>query len=359
MPILPMCQVCCCPTKLYLIQGYNNSPAGQPVNFTLDKLYGPGVMGSGPILSFIDPNAKTPYTYEWNLSVDHTIANWLLEVAYLGSAAHHFEERPNIDPLNPDGTSRYPAFDGVQENTESGSSIYNAAIARVEKRYSSGLSLLGSYTFSKCLSWPWQDVFSWHPLNMRLDRGHCYTDLNHNLVASVDYELPFGRGKWLLNEGGLTNAVVGGWKVAAIASIHSGPWETLTSPQNLGTFINGLPNVSGPVNNSSLHGGLGKNGRLGPYFNVQNVHQVSAVGVQGNASVQNISAPGSAVWDLSFSKGWRYRDRYNLTFRTDMFNAFNRVNFNGLDTGVLDSRFGNVTGANAAREIQFGLRAAF
>ena len=346
-------------TKLYLIQGYNNSPIGKPLDFTLDQLFGPGLPGGGPTASFIQPNGKTPYTYEWNLSIDHTLKNWLLEVSYLASAAHHYEERPNIDPENPDGTFPFPGWNGVQENTESGSSIYNGFVARVEHRYSSGFSLLGSYTLSKCLGWPWQDVFSWHPLNMRLDRGHCQLDLKQNLVANTDYELPFGRGKRFLSTGGLTDAVVGGWKVAAIASLHSGPWLTLGSNQSLGIFVNALPNVSGPVNSSSLNSNLGKHGRLGPYFNTQNVQPVTAVGIQGNSGVQNIYGPGSATWDLSGYKGWKFAEQFGLTFRADVFNAFNRVNFTGLDTGVNDSRFGDVTSANAAREIQLSLRFDF
>ena len=346
-------------TKYYLIQGYNNSPVGQPLAFTASQLFGPGLPGGGPTASFIQPNAKTPYTYEWNLSVGHTLANWLLEVTYLGSAAHHYEERPNIDPENPDGTFPLPGWNGVQENTLSGSSIYNGLVTRVEHRYSSGFSVMGSYTFSKCLGWPWQDVFSWHPLNMRLDRGHCQEDMTHNVIANGIYELPFGHGKTFLNKGNLADAVLGGWKVAAIASLHSGPWETLGSNQSLGIFVNALPNVTGPVNNSSLNGGLGKHGKLGPYFNIQNVHPVTAVGVQGNASVQSVYAPGSADWDLSGDKTWKFVDQYGLTFRADIFNAFNRVNFNGLDTGVNDTRFGYVTGADAAREIQLSMRFAF
>ena len=293
-------------TKLYLIQGYNNSPVGQPLDFTVDKLFGPGLPGGGPTASFIQPNGKTPYTYEWNLSIDHTLKDWLFEVSYIGSAAHHYEERPNIDPENPDGTFPLPGWNGVQENTESGSSIYNGLIVRAEKRYSSGFSLLGSYTFSKCLGWPWQDVFSWHPLNMDLDRGHCQLDLTQNLIANGIYELPFGRGKTFLNKGGLVDAAVGGWKVAAIASLHSGPWLTLGSNQSLGIFVNALPNVTGAVNNSSLHGDLGKHGKLGPYFNTQNVQPVTAVGVQGNSSVQSVYGPGSADWDLSGYKGWKF-----------------------------------------------------
>jgi hypothetical protein len=134
----------------------------------------------------------------------------------------------------------------------------------VEHRYSSGFSVLGKYTFSKCLGYPWQDVFSWHPLNLRLDRAHCQEDLNHDLVAKGIYELPFGNGKAYLNQGGILNQLAGGWKVSVIASIHSGPWSTLGSNQNLGIFVNALPNVTGAINNSPLHSGLGKHGKLGP-----------------------------------------------------------------------------------------------
>ena len=363
-------------TKYYLIQSYNNSttkatgyPAttanAGPPSFTLNDLYGPSVPGGGPTASFIQPNGETPYTYEWNLTIDHTIKNWLTEVAYLGSAAHHYEERPNIAPLlDASGDTRYTtngvtAFNGVQENTNSGSSFYDALVFRVEHRYSSGFSLLGNYTFSKCLGYPWQDVFSWHPLNLREDRGHCQLDLNQNLTANAIYELPFGQGKAFLNGGGLLNAAVGGWKVATIANIHSGPWYTLGSNQNLGIFVNALPNVTGPVNNSSLHSGLGKNQRLGPYFNTQNVLPVTAEAQQGNASVQSIQSPGSADWDISGFKDWSFAERYTLEFQAQAFNAFNRPNFNGLDTGVNDARFGLVTAAAAAREIQLSLRFTF
>jgi hypothetical protein len=288
------------------------------------------------------------------------VKDWVFEASYLGSAAHHYEERPNIDPENTDGTYPLPGWNGVQENTMSGSSFYSGLVARVEKRYSSGFSLLGSYTFSKCLGWPWQDVFSWHPLDMGLDRGHCQEDMNHVLVANSIYELPFGHGKQFLNNSSaISDAFLGGWKVAAIASLHSGTWSTLGSSQSLGIFVNALPNVTGSVNNPSLHGGLGKNGKLGPYFNTENVQPVTAVGVQGNSSVQSVSGPGSADWDLSGDKTWRFAERYGLTFRADVFNAFNRVNFYGLDTGVNDSKFGYVQSANAARQIQLSLRFAF
>ncbi len=378
-------------TKYYEIQSYNNSnqkptatynPNPQvtgPPTFTLNQLF-VSSQGGAPTASFIQPDGQTPYVYEWNLTIDHTVKNWLLEVAYLGSAAHHYEERPNIAPLlNTNGDTRYTIngvtlFNGVQENTNSGSSFYDGVVFRVEHRYSSGFSVLGNYTFSKCLGYPWQDVFSWHPLNLREDRGHCQLDLNQNLTANAIYELPFGQGKAFLNHGGLLDAAVGGWKIADITSIHSGPWETLGGTQNLGIFVNALPNVTGPVNNSALHSGLGKHGRLGPYFNTQNVvpvslpaltpggaPQVNPESVQGNASVQSISTPGAATWDLSGYKTFTFAERYALDLRADVFNAFNRANFNSLDTNLADIKtlFGQVQAAEPGREIQLSLRFSF
>jgi hypothetical protein len=277
----------------------------------------------------------------------------------MGSAAHHYEVRVEIDPELPGAVYPIPGFSGLQENGAFGSSSYHAFIARVEHRYSSGFSVLGSYTRSKCLGTPWQDQFTWNPLNLRLDRGHCTWDMTQNLTANGIYELPFGKGKPFMNQGGITDVIFGGWKISAIAGLRSGPWLTLGSSQSLGVFVNAQPTVSGPVNNKALNGGLGKNGKLGPYFNTQNVTKITAVGVQGNAGVGNVYGPGSATWDLSGNKTWTFADRYGLTFRGDAFNAFNRVNFTGLSTNVNSSTFGKVTSANPARTIQLSMRLTF
>jgi hypothetical protein len=133
----------------------------------------------------------------------------------------------------------------------------------------------------------------------------------------------------------------------------------LGSQQNIGFFDGALPDVTGPVNNKALHGGLGRNGKLGPYFNTQNVVNLSAVGVQGLSGTHNLQNPGSEDYDLSGYKGWKFGERANLSFRADLFNAFNRVNFNTVSSFDLASNFGDVSSANAAREIQLSLRFSF
>jgi hypothetical protein len=194
---------------------------------------------------------------------------------------------------------------------------------------------------------------------MHLDYSHCTEDINDIFTANGIYELPFGHGKTFLNSGALTDAFVGGWKIAGISTLRTGPWTTLGSQQNIGFFDGALPDLSGPLNNHSLHAGLGRNGKLGPYINTQNVVNLSAVGVQGGSGTHNAENPGYQDYDVSAYKSWKFGEQPSLTFRADFFNVFNRVNFQSISTYDLASNFGDVSSAYPAREIQLSLRFAF
>ena len=367
-------------TQLYEVDDFNNPAVGEPLAFNLDGTHGlPGMYstamtngnfsGGGPTVSFIQPNGPTPYAYEWNLTIDHTIKDWLFEVAYVGTSERHYEERNEIDPLNTSGVpilydtcgtnGNLGCYSGVQENQLTGTSNYDALIGRVEKRFRSGFSAAVNYTFSKCLGTPYQDEFAWH-VDMHLDYSHCTEDVNDIFTANGIYELPFGHGKmYLNNSGNLADAVVGGWKLAGIATLRTGPWTTLGSQQNIGFFDGALPDVTGPINSHSLHGGLGRNFRLGPYFNTQNVVNISAVGVQGDSGTHNVQNPGYQDYDVSAYKTWKLGEQPSLSFRADFFNVFNRVNFGSVSTYDLAPNFGDVSSAYAAREIQLSLRFTF
>jgi hypothetical protein len=366
-------------TTLYEVDDFNNSAAGVLPVFNLDGTQGVAGMyssamtngnfsGGGPTVSFIQPNARTPYAYEWNLTIDKTIRDWLFEVAYLGTSERHYEERNELDPLGTNGIPLYydtcgtnhniGCYSGVQQNQETGTSNYDALIGRMEKRFSSGFSAAVNYTWSKCLGTPYQDEFTWH-VDMHLDYSHCTEDINSIFTANGIYELPFGQGKMFLNGGALSNAIVGGWKIAGISTLRTGPWTTLGSQQNIGFFDGALPNVIGPVNNHSLHGGLGRNFRLGPYINTKNVVNLTAVGIQGDSGTHTVENPGYQDYDVSAYKTWKLGEQPSLTFRADFFNVFNRVNFGSVSTYDLASNFGDVSSAYAAREIQLSLRFTF
>jgi hypothetical protein len=367
-------------TQLYEVDDFNEPAAGKPLAYNLDGTQGlPGMYssamtngnfsGGGPTVSFIQPNAPTPYAYEWNLTIDKTIRDWLFEVAYIGTSERHYEERNELDPLNTNGVASLYAtcgtppnlvgcYSGVQQNQETGTSNYDGLIARAEKRFSSGFSASVNYTFSKCLGTPYQDEFTWH-VDMHLDYSHCTEDINSIFTANGIYELPFGHGKTFLNSGTVTDEIVGGWKIAGISTLRTGPWTTLGSQQDIGFFDGALPNLIGPLNNQSLHGGLGRHGRLGPYINTQNVVNLSAVGVQGDSGTHNVQNPGYQDYDISAYKTWKFGEQPSLSFRADFFNIFNRVNFQSVSTYDLAPNFGDVSSAYPAREIQLSLRFSF
>jgi hypothetical protein len=343
----------------YLDYTISNPGPAKPILFTLSQVWDFSSATPFLFVAFEDPHNKTPYTHEWNFSVEHTFGrNWLVELAYNGSAGHHLEERPDINaPLN-NQPLPYPNYTTIVEGENGGNSNYNALQARIQKRYSSGLSFLGSYTYSKCLSYPWEDQLVSHPYDMERDYGNCTLNVSQRLVLSTVYDLPVGIGKRYLNSGILSN-ILGGWEVSQIAQFETGPYVFAGGSQYVGIFDVALPNVIGPVNNSTLRSNIRKD-NLGPYFNVQNFQAITACcGIQGDEAWGSIKFPGINNWDLSIFKNWRLYERLNLLFRTDFFNAFNHAQFNGLSTGIAAPNFGYVTSAAAAREIQFSLRLAF
>ena len=117
-----------------------------------------------------------------------------------------------------------PNIPTVDQRNGDGMSHYNALQIKVEKRFSYGLSFLASYTWSKTMDntnvvYPWNDK-----LNYALSNGFKLVDVPQNFVFSYNYELPFGKGKGLLNQwSGVRGQLIGGWSINGITTIPVGP----------------------------------------------------------------------------------------------------------------------------------------
>jgi hypothetical protein len=79
----------------------------------------------------------------------------------------------------------------------------------------------------------------------------------------------------------------------------------------------------------------------------------------GDAGPGQVLGPGLQSYDISVAKNFRVRERYNLKFQTDFFNAFNVANFNSLDTNVSDQAFGTLSAAYPPRNLQMQLKLTF
>jgi hypothetical protein len=88
-----------------------------------------------------------------------------------------------------------------------------------------------------------------------------------------------------------------------------------------------------------------------------------ALGQEGDLGRNTYDAPGYANSNIQVAKlfytPFFYREKLNLEFRAELFNAFNHPNLLTMDANLPDSNFGRATAQQPARSIQLHLRAEF
>jgi len=326
--------------------------------------------GAGTLtLSAIDRHLPDAQIAQWNFNVQHELTKaMVLEVGYQGSKGTYLPLLYNLNQPPPGvGTvaqkqalRRYPQYGNITYLTASGNSNFNALLVRLEHRYNYGLSFLLSYMYGKSIDdtpgTPYNVTPSRSsaadPTNFRRERGLSGFDLRHRMVFSPVYELPFGRGKAFLNENRVVGAIAGGWQLAGILTLQSGrPFTALVSRDNA--------NVLASVDRPNIIG----NGNDGPktvqqWINVS-AFQLAPAGTYGNAGRNNLIGPSWKNVDLVVSRTFRVTERIAAQFRVEAFNAFNHPNFD-LPVQTFDTpSFGSIPSAEAARQLQFGLKIKF
>ena len=78
----------------------------------------------------------------------------------------------------------------------------------------------------------------------------------------------------------------------------------------------------------------------------------------GSAPRNSVIGPGYANVDFALAKTWSRR-RPQLEFRWEIFNLFNRANFDLPNRTFGNPNFGRIFSAKSPREMQFGVRFAF
>jgi hypothetical protein len=275
----------------------------------------------------------------------------------------------------------HPQFTTMTSYLESrGHSSYNAMQLTVEHRFSQGLSALIAYTHSKMMD-NVADFFSFlsgggfqDNYCSSCDRSVSAQDLRNVLRASGQYELPFGKDKRFVNEGAMAQ-VVGGWSVGSFFTFDDGLPVQVTSPANSVNSVNvfGASSTIRPMVvpgvSTAVAGGRhitigGPAGTVSEYFNAGAFSATPAYTFGNAARYQDsIRLPGNLNFDMLAAKRIFSVERFSLNFKAEFFNAFNRVQFTGLNTSysASGSAFGYIspTNLNSPRSIQGSLRLIF
>jgi len=328
-----------------------------------------------------DPYKRTPYSEQWNLTVQRQLMQDLsLEVAYVGNSNHHqigytqinqalYPSPAPIQPRRP-----LPGYGDMDAGYNIFNSNYESLRVNLVKRFSKGLQLDTNYTWGKSLTdqSSLAEENTQNEYDRRPDWGVSSMDLRHIFQAAYVYELPFGRGRKFGDSwsSGL-NAILGDWTINGIARIQTGaPLNVVLNSDyaNVGKTggsnpTGGRPNLIGDPNT-----GHSRNVDV-PFFNTS-AFVLPAPYSFGNAGQNVTRADGRQVVDFSVAKDFRFRERHSVQFRAEIFNLPNHVNFGqnqndfgnsgtGYNTTFGSSTFGKVTAATPARQIQFVLRYSF
>ena len=199
----------------------------------------------------------------------------------------------------------------------------------------------------------------------RLDKTLSGLDVAHRLVVNYQYELPFGKGRALLNRGGWVNQVVGGWNINGVTTIQSGlPLGISSRFNNLNAF-GGRQTPNRVLGQDALTDGNVRE-RLGGRFASQPFINEAAFEDPEPFTFGNIGnfipdgrEPKYLNWDVSVVKDFPFNERIRLQFRAEFFNFFNNTVFRRPNTSFGNNNFGNITASEAARIGQMGLKLYF
>ena len=364
-----------------------NEPGGDPFpmasgrSVTRDSQW--PLYGLVAALDYDTPNMQVT---QWNLSLQKQVgSDWLVSASYLGSNTTHLwsiqhynpavflglgpctlngvsyttcsttantNQRRRISLENPAAGQYYGFVDRIDSG---GTANYNGMLLSVQRRAARGLTVSGNYTWSHCISDPWQvsnaDIGSggWsHPDIRRFDRGNCTegaTDRRHIFNLSAVAATPQFSNPALRTVGS-------GWRFSPIFRILSGGYLSVTANQD-----RALTGTNGQRANQVLtnpYGDKSVNNYLNP-----TAFALPAMGTFGNVGAGSIAGPGTWQFDAALSRTFQLREAQKLEFRVEAFNLTNSFRMNDPTTILTSNIFGQVTSAKDPRIMQFALKFVF
>jgi hypothetical protein len=329
---------------------------------------------------FTSLNLRSPYIQQFNLSIQRQITpSIMVDVAYAGKIGIKLEALRTYNPARfinspVDGSAPSTANYNDRVIFEPGilspqgyllgndfRSWYHSFQAQVTKRFSSGFSVVGSYTLAKSIDSSSTDNLGAtvaNPFDLRQERGRSDWDRRHSVVASWLYSpaIHFSRP--------VANTLLGGWTFTAIHSLQSGAPITFWMGQDValdGTSGNQHAELASGATTSTIQmSHANRNAMVTSFFNTGafvNPNQVP-LGTYGNSGRGLISGPAFANTDFSVLKDFVLREPLKVQFRAEMFNVFNQVNFSNPDSYANSGSFGAIqsTVSQQGRVVQFALK---
>jgi hypothetical protein len=304
------------------------------------------------------------------LSVQKQVGDWLFGASYLGNHSSHLWIGTELNPavymagattgntntrrvlyLENPAANAGQAYGTIGMIDDSGRGNYNAMFLQSQRRLKNNLSVLANWTLSKCMSDPATTEITGptivDPSNPHGDYAYCASDRRHVVNVSV----VAGVGKV---GSGVASAIFSDWQIAPIVRYQSG---------NRSTVVTGVDNALTGVNTGAqravqvLDNPYG-DGTPTDYLN-RAAFTSPATGTYSTLAPFSIVNPSTLQNDLAITRTFPLSGPQNLQFRWEIFNVFNKVNFNAPITALNSSSFGQIQSAGDPRIMQLALKFNF
>jgi TonB dependent receptor len=333
---------------------------------------------------------KDPYVQEWNFTIERDLgAGFGLRLSYDGNHSSDLGTGMNIDQPAPNtmgyfnlpkSAFPFPLWLAIFYNDNGGFGNYNAGTVSVKKRLSFGLQLQSSYIFARNLSnlggdpgtsaggfaGEYGGTIS-NPAQPGIDYGNVNFTRRQRFLTTFLYDLPFGKGKMLLNgANGFVDRVAGGWELAGVLLFQSGPFMTvsqLNDPCGCGfNLVNSSGGRADTVSGANPYAGQSIAQWINP---AAFATPANAIGRFGDSEAGGVVGPGTEAVSMSLIKSIQVRESARVQVGLQVANLFNHANFApppNLTLGV--AGFGAVTSLQTAegagpRQVQLTARITF
>ncbi len=358
-----------------IVLRYSLSSASQPgLSFPID----PFLEDTTGIISprAQDRRRKDTYVTQWGFSLQQALPSEVVAtISYVGSKGTHLLTLSEVnvkDPLT--GLRPYaPAFNsqidwrGTENNSD-----YEGLSLSVRRSFSRGLFFAANYKWSHEIddgsngSGDGDSLVAQNVSCMPCERGSGAFDARHVLNFNAVYELPLGEGKAHLSSPGPLRTIFGSWELSSLVNARTGFPVNVTIDRSSTAIPDGNTNNQRPdlVPGVSLTPPGGQS--IGAWINPA-AFAPPAAGTWGNSPRNLLRAPGAWQIDAGVSKRLFATERFQLQFRTDIFNIFNHPQYGAPASDVSAKGFGQIAstinigpvGTGTARQVQFALRLGF
>lgn len=338
----------------------------------------PAVVANNPVGSLlsVNPSFRSGYAEQFNMQLQQQLPKDLVfKIGYVANLGRRLENifeynqpvpGPEAPALRRPLRFVAPNVISAQYQVSDGLSAYHSLQTTLERRFANGIGFLTAYTWAHSHDWianqfggadngplP-QDI-----RNRRADRGNSGFDQRHRLVHSMNYELPFGKGRKFASSNTLADIIIGGWDTNLIMTLQSGlPFTPVlaTSVSNAG---GSRPDryKSGAIDNPTIakwyDTSFGTTASGAAWGN-------PTIYTFGNGGRNILTGPGRVNFDFSVFKNFALTERFKLQFRTEFFNLFNHAQFDLPNTAIGSPSAGIISGiVGTPRQVQFALRLSF